>query len=324
MPLVTLWSDVYYEETGQQVNYNSIGSGGGVRAHMDGLLDFAASEAPLSPEQTEAVEPTLTLPFTIGTVAVAYNLEGVNELRLTPDVIAGIYLGEVRHWDHDRIQATNENTTLPDDRITVVHRSDGSGTTYIWTDYLATVSDEWATQVGTGVSVSWPEGIGGNGNEGVAGAVANNPGSIGYIELSYAKSLNATTAHLQNQAGEWIEPSLEASTIAAGNAAGTLPAGHEPWYNVSFVDPPGEGAYPVSSFSYFLTYKDPCEVNDADKERAETIRDWLHWATTEGQAYNTIVDNAPLPDPVREINLESLQSMTCNGEPLDPIQEDTP
>lgn len=315
MPLISLWSSIYEEETGGRVNYNSIGSGGGIRAHTDRTVDFAASEAPLTVEQAEAASGTLTLPFTIGTVTLAYNLPGIDELRLTGEAVAAIYLQQITRWDDRRIQTLNPDVDLPDERITVVHRADGSGTTYVFTDYLSKVSAEWSERVGYSTSVAWPTGIGGNGNEGVAGAIRNNPHSIGYIELSYANNLGMPVAAMRNREGNFIPPSLEAGTAAATAAVDDLPAGHEPWHEVSFTDAPGPDSYPLSSFSYFLVYEELDRLGeDMTLQRAGALVRWLEWAVTEGQRYNGDVSNASVPEAVRELNLQTLDRIRFNGE----------
>jgi phosphate transport system substrate-binding protein len=315
MPLITLWSSEYQGATGNRVNYNSIGSGGGIRAHIDRTVDFAASEAPLNAEQEGRAEGTLTLPFTIGTVTVAYNLPGVDALRLTGDVLADVYLGTITRWNDPRIQALNPGVQFPDRPVVVAHRSDGSGTTYVFTDYLSKVSERWRDEVGSATSVSWPTGIGGNGNEGVAGAIRNNPYSLGYIELSYAANLGMSTAAIRNQAGAFVQPSLEAGTAAAAAAVDHLPAGHESWTRVSFTDAPGEASYPISSFSYFFVYEDLARLGgDVTRERAEQIVRWIEWAVTDGQQHNGAVNNASVPEAVQRINLASLNRITFNGE----------
>jgi phosphate transport system substrate-binding protein len=313
MPLITVWSSEYQREVGARVNYNSIGSGGGIRAHTDRTVDFAASEAPLTPEQFEAAPGTLTIPFTIGTVTLAYNLPGVAELRLTGEVLAGIYLGEITRWSDPRIAELNPVATLPDQGIVVVHRSDGSGTTYVFTDYLSKVSPRWADEVGFSTSVAWPLGIGGNGNEGVAGAIRNNPSSIGYIELSYANSLGMPTAFLRNREGRFVRPSLEGGTAAAAASVDALPEGDESWHAVSFTDAPGADSYPISSFSYYFVYEDLGRLARMTPERAEAIVRWLEWTVTEGQRHNVDVSNASIPESVRALNLRTLERVRFEG-----------
>lgn len=317
MPLVTLWSTEYQAAVGNRVDYNSIGSGGGIRAHIDRTVDFGASEAPLHPDQEEQAPGTLTLPFTIGTVSLAYNVEGVDELRLTGETLAEIYLGEIERWDDERLQELNPDAELPDASIDVVHRSDGSGTTFIFTEYLSKVSEAWDEEVGYGTSVSWPEGIGGNGNEGVAGAIRNNTNAIGYVELGYAIETGMTTAALENQEGVFLEPSLEAGTAAAAGAVDDLPAGDASWHGVSFTDAPGEDAYPISGFSYFFIHGDLAEArDDMSRGRAEDVLEWMEWVMSEGQGYNEEVSQAPIPESVRELNLETLDGVLYQGEPL--------
>jgi phosphate transport system substrate-binding protein len=319
MPLITLWSSEYQAAHGGRVNYNSIGSGGGIRAHTDRTVDFAASEAPLSVEQFRAAEGTLTLPFTIGTVALAYNLPGVPDLRLTGEVLADIFLGGITRWNDPRIRELNPGATLPDQRIVVVHRSDGSGTTYVFTDYLSKMSPEWSSRVGFATSVAWPLGIGGNGNEGVAGAIRNNPNSLGYIELSYLESVGLPAAWIRNREGRFVRPSLEGGTAAAAAAVERLPARHESWHEVSFTDAPGEDSYPISSFSYFFVYENLDRLGaHVTRARAEAVVRWLEWAVTEGQAYNNDVNNAAIPESVRRLNLETLARVRFDGEPVLP------
>jgi phosphate transport system substrate-binding protein len=315
MPLITLWSSEFQAATGDRVNYNSIGSGGGIRAHIDRTVDFAASEAPLNAEQAERAPGTLTLPFTIGTVTVAFNLPEVEALFLTGDVLADIYLWTIQRWNHPRIAELNPAAALPDRPITVVHRSDGSGTTYVFADYLSKVSPRWRDEVGFATSIAWPAGIGGNGNEGVAGAIRNNPYSMGYIELSYASNLGMPTAAVRNRAGVFVQPSLEAGTAAAEAVADLLPAGHEAWSEVSFTDAPGADSYPISSFSYFMVHSELDRPGgEMTRERAEGIVRWLEWAVTTGQAHNGRVQNASVPEAVRRLNLETLDRITFQGE----------
>jgi phosphate transport system substrate-binding protein len=316
MPLITLWSSEYQAATRDRVNYNSIGSGGGIRAHIDQTVDFAASEAPLNAEQYERAPGTLTVPFTIGTVTLAYNIPGVEELRLTGEAVAEIFLGTITRWNDSRIRALNPGVELPDRPIVVTHRSDGSGTTFVFTDYLSKVSPRWREAVGSATSVAWPTGIGGNGNEGVAGAIRNNANSIGYIELSYAASLGVPTAAIRNRAGNFVQPSLEAGTAAAAATVATLPGGHERWTEVSFTDPEGADSYPISSFSYFFLYEDLDRLSNMTRDRAEAIVRWIEWTVTEGQRYNNDVHNAAIPESVRERNLATLDRVTFQGEPV--------
>lgn len=315
MPLITLWASEYEAAEGARVNYNSIGSGGGIRAHTDQTVDFGATEAPLTVEQFERAPGTLHIPFTIGTVAMAYNVPGVEELRLSGEAIAEIFLGEITHWNDPVLEELNPDQPLPDQRITVVHRSDGSGTTYVFTEFLTKISENWAEEVGYSTSVAWPAGIGGNGNEGVAGAIRNNPGSLGYVELSYVESLGLPAAWVQNREGDFVLPSLEGGTAAAAEVVDDLPAGHERWHEVSFTNAPGPDSYPISSFSYFLVYEDLDVLGgQMTPERAERIVRWLEWTVTEGQEYNNAVRNAALPEQLRALNLETLSRIRFDGE----------
>ncbi len=313
MPLITVWASEYEAEGGGRVNYNSIGSGGGIRAHIDHTVDFAATEAPLSVEQFGRAPGTLTLPFTIGTVTMAYNVPGIEELRLTGEVLAEIYLERITRWNDPALQELNPGVDLPDRTIVVVHRSDGSGTTYVFTDYLNKVSGDWSDRVGFGTAVSWPTGIGGNGNEGVAGAIGNNPYSLGYIELSYVSSLGLPTAFIRNRAGIYVQPTLQGGTAAAA-AVDALPDGHESWHEVSFTDAPGDDSYPISSFSYFLVHEDLGRLGS--RGRAEALVNWLAWTLGEGQVFNNTVSNAAIPESVQALNFRTLDRITFDGEPL--------
>lgn len=321
-PVISLYAAEYEDATEERVSYNSIGSGGGIRAHIDKTVHFAASEAPLNDEQTAAAPGTLTLPFVIGTVAAAYNVQGVDDLRLTGEVLAEIYLGNINRWNDDRLVELNPDQNLPDSPITVAHRSDGSGTTFVFTNYLSKMSDEWIDAVGEpgyATSISWPRGTGGNGNEGVAGVIRNSPNSIGYIELSYAESVGLPVAAIENQEGEFIRPSLEAGTLAAAGAVADLPASHESWTGVSFTDAPGAGSYPIAAFSFYFLYEDLSVLSGAgvDKAFAQRIVDFIAWTITEGQQYNEQVQNAPIPEAVQKRNLEGLARVHYGGEPLE-------
>ena len=290
------WFDVYSKKTGIQFNYQSIGSGGGIKQVTEGTVDFGATDAFLSDQQiadikTKQGSDVLHIPTVMGAVVVVYNVPEIGAgLRLNPDVLAGIFLGEIVKWNDPKLAAINPNKTLPDLAIIVARRSDGSGTTNIFTDYLSKVSKTWAEKVGKGTSVNWPVGMGGKGNEGVAGVVKQAPGSIGYVELAYAVKNRLEYAKLQNKAGEYVEPSFKAVSVAAAGAAKNMPAD----LRVMITDADGKESYPISAFTWLLVYK-----NAKDKEKAKAIVGFLRWAMTDGQQYAEDLYYAPLPNEVR-------------------------
>ena len=290
------WFDVYSKKTGIQFNYQSIGSGGGIKQVTEGTVDFGATDAFLSDQQiadikTKQGSDVLHIPTVMGAVVVVYNVPEIGAgLRLNPDVLAGIFLGEIVKWNDPKLAAINPNKTLPDLAIIVARRSDGSGTTNIFTDYLSKMSKTWAEKVGKGTSVNWPVGMGGKGNEGVAGVVKQAPGSIGYVELAYAVKNRLEYAKLQNKAGEYVEPTFKAVSGAAAGAAKNMPED----LRVMITDADGKDSYPISAFTWLLVYK-----NAKDKEKAKAIVGFLRWAMTDGQQYAEDLYYAPLPNEVR-------------------------
>lgn len=289
------WFDVYHSKTGIEFNYQSIGSGGGIKQVIEGTVDFGATDGPMSPEQLKEAETkrsteVLHIPTVMGAVVITYNVPGIGQgLKLTPELLAGIFLGEITQWNDPKLAAVNKGVSFPDQAIIVAHRSDGSGTSFIFTDYLAKVSSSWNTKVGKGTSVSWPVGLGGKGNEGVTGLVKQTPGSIGYVELAYAVKNNLPYAALKNKSGAFIEASLESVTAAAAGAAKSMPED----LRVSITDADGKGSYPISGFTWLLVYK-----NISDKQKGEAIVKFLHWAMTDGQSYAKDLLYAPLPKEV--------------------------
>ncbi len=253
--------------------------------------------------------PVMHFPTVLGAVVLTYNLPGVTQtLKLTPDVIADIYLGRVTKWNDQRIASLNPGVALPNDDIIVVHRSDGSGTTFVFTDYLSAVSPAWASGPGRGKEIQWPVGLGGKGNEGVAGQVKQTPGAMGYVELAYARQNRLPAAAVQNASGNFVEPSIESITAAAEGAAEKLPPNTD--YRVSIVNPQGAGAYPISSFTWILVYR-----NQPDAEKGRKLVDFMHWALTEGQSMAPALDYAPLPSslvPRLEARLDSVQAGTTS------------
>ena len=303
-PIYSKWFDVYAKENpGIKFNYQSIGSGGGIRMLSNRTVDVGASDAPLTDEQlSEAPGKILHFPSVMGADVIAYNLPGfTGNLRLTGPVIADIFMGKITKWDDDKIKALNPGAAIPSTDIVVCHRSDGSGTTYIFVDYLSKVSPSWASDVGKGTSVKWPVGLGGKGNEGVTALIQQTPGAIGYVELIYALNNHIPYAVIQNKAGNWVAASLEGVTAAAASVAGNMPAD----FRVSITNAPGADAYPISSFTWLLVYQ-----KQTNKETGEQIVKFLHWALTEGQKYAPDLKYAPLPAEVvqkEEAQIQQIQ-----------------
>src|SRR5512145_2221984 len=276
-PLYSKWFYEYSNANpGVRFNYQSIGSGGGIKQITAGTVDFGATDAPMTEEEMKKLPGAiLHIPTAIGAVVVVYNLDGVESgLRLTPDVLAGIYLGKITRWNDPKIAELNKTVTLPNADIVVSHRSDGSGTTDIFTNYLATVNTEWRAKVGRGKSVNWPVGIGGKGNEGVAGVVKQTPGAIGYVELAYAKQNRMKVASLRNKEGNFVAPTLEATSAAAAGVARTMPAD----FRVSLVDAPGKESWPISGLTWILVYKD-----QKDEAKGKAMVRFLKWELKDGQ-----------------------------------------
>jgi len=288
------------------INYQSIGSGAGIKQIIEGTVDFGASDAPMSEEQLRmAPREILHIPTALGAVVVAYNLPGAPRLRLTPDVLADIFLGRVSRWDDPRIKELNPGVALPGMEIRVVHRSDGSGTTFVFTDYLSAVSREWRERVGKGTAVRWPVGIGQKGNEGVAGQVKQLEGAVGYMELAYAVQNDLPFAEIRNRAGNFVTADPE--SIAAAAATASLP----PDLRTSIVNPPGERAYPIAAFTYILIYRE-----QQDRAKGKALVDFLWWAIHEGDSYARELFYVPLPPQVKKLVEAKLRSVTHGGKPL--------
>ena len=307
-PLYSKWFDEYAKlERTARFNYQSIGSGGGIRQITEHTVDFGAADGPMTDDQLKkAAGEIFHIPTVLGAVVAAYNLPGNPKLAFSPDVLADIFLGKITKWNDARIASDNPGAELPDQPIIVVHRSDGSGTTYVWVDYLSKVSQEWEQKVGRGTSVKWPIGLGSKGNEGVAGQVKNMPGALGYVELAYAKTNKLLTASVRNQAGTFIEPSIESTTAAAG-AVKDMPDD----FRVSLTNPPGEAAYPIASFTWLLVYRD-----QPDAVKGQALVKFLWWATHEGQRYASDLLYAPLPAEVVKQVEAKLRRITYQGKPL--------
>jgi phosphate transport system substrate-binding protein len=298
-PIYSKWfSDYNKAHPNIQVNYQSIGSGGGIKQLSAQTLFFGASDMPMTDEQMKAAPgPILHFPTVLGAVVPAYNLGGVSELKFTGALLADIYLGKVTKWNDPAIAEANPGVKLPNLDITVVHRSDGSGTTFIWCDFLSKVSPDYKQQIGASTSVSWPAGVGGKGNEGVSGLVKQSPGAIGYIELIYALQNNIPFGDVQNPDGQFVRASLDSVTAAAAGAAANMP----PDFRVSITNAPGKNAYPISSFTWMLFYQNP-----SDKERAKIMVDFMKWALTDGQQAAPALSYAPLPKPVVALEMQAL------------------
>ena len=302
-PMYSKWFSEYNRlHPDIKFNYQSIGSGGGIKQFTDGTVDFGASDAPMKDDQIAKAPDVVHIPTVLGADVVAYNMPGVQALRFSPETVANVFLGKVTKWNDPAIAADNPGVKLPDQSITVARRSDGSGTTYIFTDYLSKVSPEWKNKVGSGTSVNWPVGLGGKGNEGVTGIIKSTPGSLGYVELIYAIQQKLPVAEIKNRDGSWVKPSLESTTAAAAGVE--MPAD----FRVSITNPGGKDAYPISGFTYLLVHRDA-----KDKAKGTAIVNFLRWAVTDGQKLTTALDYAPLPKPVQERVLKTIDTLTVQG-----------
>ena len=305
-PIYSKWFSDYATKTGVKINYQSIGSGGGIRQLSEQTVDFGATDAPMSDADLAKAKggPVLHIPTVLGAVVVTYNVPELRRpLRLDGVVLAEIFLGKITKWNDARIAALNPGTRLPATDILVVHRSDGSGTSYVFTDYLANVSSEWATKPGKGKEVQWPVGLGGKGNEGVAGQVKQLPGSIGYVELAYAKQNKLAYADIKNAKGQFVTPTIAAVTAAAAGAAAALPPTTD--YRISIVNAAGKGAYPISSFTWLLVYQ-----QQSDAEKGKKLLDFVRWALTDGEKSAPTLDYAPLPAVMTKQLIKRLGTVT--------------
>jgi phosphate transport system substrate-binding protein len=299
-PIYSKWFDVYHQQNPKiQINYQSIGSGGGIRQLLAGTVDFGASDGPMSDEQLgQAKFKILHFPTVLGADVPSYNVAGVSgELDFTQKAMAGIFLGTITKWNDPEIAKANPGVNLPSADIVVVHRSDGSGTTYIWTDFLSKISDDWKSKVGKGTSVNWPVGLGGKGNEGVSGLVKQTPNAIGYIELIYAVQNNISYGKVQNAAGKFVKADLAGVTAAAEKASKEIPED----FRVSITNAPGPTSYPIASFTWLLI---PAQISDAAKRDA--IKGFLKWMLNEGQNYNEGLSYSRLPKPVIAKELKAI------------------
>ena len=317
-PLIDLWRVEYNSQfSNVNLNYQSIGSGGGIKQHIERTVNFAASDKPMKGAEAEKAEGTLHIPETIGGVVIAYNVPEIPDkgLKLTGEIIAEIFLEKITKWNDPKIVELNPELNLPDETIISAHRSDGSGTTFVFTDYLVTVSPEWDEKIGKGKSIPWPSGVGAAGNEGVAGIVKTTDYSIGYIELAYAFQTGLPYAFVQNGDGTaFIEPSLDSiSKASAGLANAGLPASQEDWSEVSMVNAPGPDSYPIATFTYLLVYENIEKVTDS-MEEAKAVVHMIHWMITEGQKHSATLLYVPLSSSVVELGKEGLSRITFNGD----------
>ncbi len=289
-PLYNKWMSEYAAKTGVKINYQAIGSGGGIRQFSEGTVDFGASDAPMSDEDMAKLKaPAFHIPMIVGVVAIGYNLPGLTQpLKLTGPIVAEIFLGKITKWNDTRIAALNPGVTLPKTDILVVHRSEGSGTTYIFSQYLSLVSPAWKSGPGTGKELQWPVGLGAKGNESVTGQVKQTPGSLGYMELAYANQSRLGIAQMQNAAGKFVAPTAEATTAAADDAVKALPANTD--YRISIVNAKSPAAYPIASFTWLLV-----STQQADATKGKKLADFLRWALSDGQKDAAGLDYAPLP-----------------------------
>jgi phosphate transport system substrate-binding protein len=300
-PIFSKWFSEYSAaHPGVHINYQSIGSGGGIQQFCSGLVDFGASDMPMTDAMISKCKVKLVhIPVVLGAVAPIFNVTGVSNLRFSGETLANIYLGKIKFWDDAAIASDNPGVKLPHQKITVVHRSDGSGTSFIWTDYLSKISPEWKKGPGSGTSPSWPIGVGGKGSEGVSGLVRQLPGAIGYVELIYALQNHITVGAVKNAEGNWITASI-ASTTAAAASVKDMPSD----LRVSITNPPGADAYPISSFSWIIA-----PVQDPNRANAKVLVDLLSWIVKSGQSESSALYYAPLPENVVQKNLNVIYSL---------------
>lgn len=305
-PLYTKWFSEYNKlNPSLKFNYQAIGSGGGIQQVTNGTVDFGASDAPMKDEQLAKVPNTLHIPTVMGAVVITYNVPGAGELKLTPETLSNIFLGKITKWNDAALAKDNAGAKLPDTDITVVHRSDGSGTTNIFTDYLSKVSPEWKSGVGAGTSVKWPTGLGAKGNDGVTGQVKQVPGAIGYVELAYANQNKLPVAALKNREGTFVKPTMESTSEAAAGIE--VPED----FRVSITDAKGKNAYPMAAFTYLLVQKD-----QKDAVKGEALVKFIDWAIHDGQKLAAPLDYAPLPKPVVAKVEAKLKSISVAGKPV--------
>ena len=318
-PLLDLWRVKYQEvQPAVSFNYQSIGSGGGVKNHIEETVNFGATDAPLTDAEYAAAPGTITIPEMIGAISVAFNVPGVPELNLSAEALCGMFLGDVEKWNDELIAADNPGAELPDEDIVTVHRSDGSGTTFAFTSYLSKTCPAWDERVGAAKSVPWPVGLGSPGNEGVANTIRSTDHSVGYVTLAYAFQNSMNAASIQNgDKTNFVAPSISTASAASGSAASGLPAAEESWRDVDILAAPGFDSYPITSFSYLILHPDLGEVDSIDSEaQAQAVVDMIAWIITDGQRYNSELLYVPIAGAVTNIGLEGLAQVTYNGKQL--------
>lgn len=311
-PLYVKWFDIYYNKTSGKVkvNYQGIGSGGGIQQLIERVVDFGASDAFMSDDELKSTPAeVIHIPTALGAVVITYNLPGNPKLKFSGEVIADIFMGKITKWNDKKIRELNPDINLPDLTITVAHRSDGSGTTYVFSDYLSKISEAWKKEMGVGKSLSWKVGLGGKGNAGVAGIVQQTPGAIGYVELVYAEQNNMPYGLVKNKSGNFIEPNSNSISKAAEV---DIPKDTR----VSIVNTDNKEGYPISSFTWILVYKEQ-NYGGRDLNKAKALVELLKWINSEAQDYNESLLYAKLPDTVRKINEENIKSITYGGKPID-------
>lgn len=319
-PLIDTWRVEYQKvKPDVNINYQSIGSGGGVKQFTAKTVDFGASDAPLTAAERAKAPDAVHIPETIGSVVAAYNIPGIPEkgLKLTGPVLADIFAGKIKKWNDPQIQSLNPDKKLPAADIVTVHRSDGSGTTFVWTNFLSKSSPQWNQTIGASKSVQWPMGVGAPGNEGVANAIKGSPNTIGYIELNYALNTKTPYAFIKNNAGKFVEPTLDSVKMAAADVASKgLPKGDASWEKVTLLNDKTSGAYPIASFTYLLLPKDLGKSPNMNEAKAKALVDFISWAITDGQKFASKLGYVPLPDQVVKLDQDTIKSLTFNGKPI--------
>lgn len=300
-PIYSKWVSEYNKITGVKINYQPIGSGGGIRQFTSGITDFGGTDDPMTDEDIKSAgADVLHIPTVMGAVAVSYNLPGIAGIKLDADTLSKIFLGEIRKWNDSRIAAINPGIVFPDKNITVAHRSDGSGTTAIFSSYMAKVSSVWAAKVGKGKSLNWPVGVGGKGNSGVAGIIKMNEGAVGYVELSYAITNNLPVASLKNRSGNFVEPTLDSTAAAAAGVLNKMPSD----FRMDLTNASGRDSYPIVGLTWLIVRK-----NQANHEKGEALASFLKWAVTSGQKYAGELLYAPLPAGLQNKVLAVIESI---------------
>ncbi len=315
-PLMDKWRVEYNKlHSNISLNYQSIGSGAGIKLLQQKNVDFAASDAPLQPTEAAKAPGALTLPESIGGITIAYNLPGIDKgLKLTGPVIAQIFMGTINTWNDPAIANLNPGVNLPSQKIIIAHRADGSGTTYAFTDYLSKVSPDWKSKVGQGKTVPWPVGTGGQGNQGVASIIKSTQYAVGYIELAYAVTNNMSYAFVQNADGNaFVEPTLDTVAADAAAAGTNLPTADGDWSQVSIVNQPGSNSYPISTLTYVMIYKDLSQVSGQSQDKANEVVDFLTWIIHDGQQYSSSLYYVPLPDSIKKIDEQGLAQIQFSG-----------